>query len=98
MATRCKLHWTYIGGLERGERNPTLTTLKRIADGLGVELHALIGRTDDHADKVLSTREKKEGNILKWLKKEDETSVDLATRLVREVVHWQEKYKAPKKH
>jgi transcriptional regulator with XRE-family HTH domain len=31
MANRCGLHWTYIGGLERGERNPTLTTLHRVA-------------------------------------------------------------------
>lgn len=95
MADRCDLHWTYIGGLERGERNPTLTTLKRIADGLKTDLHALLGR---HAapEPSLSAREKKEGNILKWLRKKDDSSVDLASRLVREVVHWQDKYKVGK--
>jgi transcriptional regulator with XRE-family HTH domain len=92
MADRCGLHWTYIGGLERGERNPTLTTLKRIADGLKTDLHALLGRPKA-SEPSLTSREKKEGNILKWLRKKDDTAVDLASRLVREVVHWQDKYK-----
>jgi transcriptional regulator with XRE-family HTH domain len=92
MADRCNLHWTYIGGLERGERNPTLTTMKRIADGLKVDLHTLLGRPGA-AESALSPREKKEGNILKWLHKKDESAVDLAARLVKEVVHWQDKYK-----
>ena len=30
-------HRTYVGGLERGERNPTLRSLERIADVLGVD-------------------------------------------------------------
>lgn len=95
MADRCGLHWTYIGGLERGERNPTLTTMKRIADGLKVDIHTLLGRPKAE-DTSLSSREKKEGNILKWLRKRDDTAVDLASRLVREVVHWQDKYKTGK--
>jgi transcriptional regulator with XRE-family HTH domain len=95
MADRCDLHWTYIGGLERGERNPTLTTLKRIADGLKTDLHGLLGRPNREME-TLTPREKKEGNILKWLRKKDDTAVDLAARLVREVVHWQDRYKTKK--
>lgn len=30
------LHRTYVGGIERGERNPTLTSIYRIAQALGV--------------------------------------------------------------
>ena len=35
-AARCGLHRTYIGAIERAERNITLMTLDRIAEGLGV--------------------------------------------------------------
>jgi transcriptional regulator with XRE-family HTH domain len=34
LATRCGMHRTYIGGIERGERNPTVSVLYRLADGL----------------------------------------------------------------
>lgn len=36
------LHRTYIGGLERGERNPTLITLIKIAKSLNVQLGELV--------------------------------------------------------
>jgi transcriptional regulator with XRE-family HTH domain len=37
-ADRCALHRTYVGGIERGERNPSLVNIGRIADALGVPL------------------------------------------------------------
>ena len=36
------IHRTYIGGIERGERNPTLTTIVRIAKALGVKPSELV--------------------------------------------------------
>lgn len=35
-ADRCGLHRTYIGAIERGERNVTLKTVGLVAEGLGV--------------------------------------------------------------
>jgi transcriptional regulator with XRE-family HTH domain len=37
MAHAADVHWTYIGQIERGERNPTYRNLLRLAVGLGVE-------------------------------------------------------------
>lgn len=39
------IHRTYIGGIERGERNPTLTMIVRIAAALGVTPAELLGET-----------------------------------------------------
>ncbi len=36
-AAKCRLHRTYIGAIERGERNVTLKTLELIARALGVD-------------------------------------------------------------
>jgi transcriptional regulator with XRE-family HTH domain len=36
LADRANIHRTYIGGIERGERNPTLTMIHRLARALGV--------------------------------------------------------------
>jgi len=36
LAGRADIHRTYIGGIERGERNPTLTMIHRLAEALGV--------------------------------------------------------------
>ena len=41
-AERCGLHRTYIGAIERGERNVTLDTLNEIALALGVSSAELI--------------------------------------------------------
>lgn len=36
------IHRTYMGGLERGERNLTLRSLDRIAEQMGVEVEELM--------------------------------------------------------
>ena len=41
LADRSGLDRSYIGGVERGERNPTLCVIEKIAEGLGVTLAEL---------------------------------------------------------
>ena len=35
---------TYVGGIERGRRNPSLLVMVRIADAVGTEVGALLKR------------------------------------------------------
>jgi hypothetical protein len=39
-----EVHRTYMGGVERGERNLTLKSLERIAGRLGLDPMVLLGR------------------------------------------------------
>lgn len=41
-ASRCGLHRTYIGSVERGERNVSIDNMERIATALGVDIAALL--------------------------------------------------------
>lgn len=41
-ADHAEVHRTYLGGLERGERNPTLTVMAKIARALDVSLSKLV--------------------------------------------------------
>lgn len=43
LAARCGLHRTYVGSVERGERNISFTTLKRHIEGLGLDWLELAG-------------------------------------------------------
>lgn len=44
------VHRTYMGGLERGERNLTLKALERIADLISVDPRSLLDEAPPNAD------------------------------------------------
>lgn len=46
LAHESGLHRTYVGGIERGERNPSYANLLRIADTLGLPLSQLIASAE----------------------------------------------------
>lgn len=41
LARAAELHPTYLSGIERGVRNPTWRTIKRVCDALGVRVSEL---------------------------------------------------------
>ena len=46
LAKRAGLHQTYIGLLEKGERNPNLDTAKAIAEALGTSLGKMVTESE----------------------------------------------------
>src|SRR5438093_902325 len=51
LADRASLHRTYIGLLERGERQPTLAVVANLAEALGVALPELIADAEESVAK-----------------------------------------------
>ena len=48
LASRCELHRTYIGSVEREERNVSLSTLEVLARALGVSVPELLTPRVEH--------------------------------------------------
>ncbi len=46
IAERCGLHPTYIGQVERGEKNATIESIGKISSGLGIPLSRLFENLD----------------------------------------------------
>jgi transcriptional regulator with XRE-family HTH domain len=47
LAFRSEIDLTYLGGIERGRRNPSLLVMARIAESLSVKLGELV-KPNDH--------------------------------------------------
>lgn len=52
LADNCGLHRTYIGAIERGERNITVNTLARVAEALGCSVIDLLTHPAPRAKKL----------------------------------------------
>jgi transcriptional regulator with XRE-family HTH domain len=46
LGLRTGVHRNYIGGIERGERNPSVTTIATLAEALDLTLSELFGRVE----------------------------------------------------
>lgn len=46
LAERAKKHWTYVGGVERGERNPTLKVIADLAHAFGIPIRELFPESE----------------------------------------------------
>ena len=52
LGLRANLDRTYISGVERGVRNPSLTALVSLANGLGISVSILLENLEIEADKI----------------------------------------------
>lgn len=66
LAELARLHRTYIGGVERGERNVSLLNIWRIADALKVSPSVLFATFVDEATPARATLKGAEKKDVKW--------------------------------
>ena len=88
LAEAACLHYSYIGGVERGDRNISLETLEKIVEAFGVEPLELFrfesapdaaawrGAIDEHLS-LVSSRTIKEIYVLNKIMKEIITAMDM---------------------
>lgn len=56
LADESGLHRTYVGGIERGERNPSYTNLVKIAEALGMRTSELLAEAERIGGESLAER------------------------------------------
>ena len=89
LAEKAKKHYTYIGGLERGDRNVTLEVLQAVATALDVPLkelfslepHPLEAKLNASANDILSAIQS-QGSKVHYLQKSEPTLEDVFVSMV----------------
>jgi len=84
LAERAGLHYSYIGQVERGDKNPSLKTLYRLAGALNVGIDYLLeedGDYHDHTSTDLLLRE-----LIFLLKDRPEDDVRLVLRVASTMI------------
>lgn len=61
LAGRAELDRTYVSGIERGRRNPSVKSLQRVADALDVGLEVLFIRARQMADAGMTKQSPRRG-------------------------------------
>ncbi len=83
---RADLHNTYIGAIERGERNLSLDSIEKIAKGLNIEVKELFTfppttLPSQHEIIILE--------IIELIKKGDNKTIEIISKALKEVLEWQ---------
>ncbi|MEW6608163.1 MAG: helix-turn-helix transcriptional regulator [bacterium] len=86
LGERANLHNTYIGAVERGERNLSIESIEKIAKGLNIEINELF--TFPPA-KLLSQHEIIISEIIELIRRGDDKTIKIISRALKEVLEWQ---------
>ena len=88
LGEKANLHNTYIGAIERGERNLSLDSIEKIAKGLDIDVKELFifqPTTLPSQYEIIILE------IIELIKKGDNKTIELISRALREVLEWQKK-------
>ena len=89
---KAKLHYTYIGGIERGEKNVSIITLSKIAKGLGISVNEIFNIPTEIKD-----LDKLRASLLKEIDRSDPEIVRVALDLFKGLNALKEKLESRKK-
>lgn len=78
LAERAHLHPTYISSVERGERNVSLDSIKKIADGLNVKIKDLFCTIGDSKTSYILAEK-----VADYLKTKNQEEVEKAEKIIK---------------
>ena len=86
LAEKADLHYTYIGGVERGERNLSLKSIERIASALKIDIRELFAlhlseKSDAKSKEIIS-------DINNLLLTKDIKILQLVMRIIKDIDTW----------
>ncbi|MFM9332194.1 helix-turn-helix domain-containing protein [Paenibacillus mesotrionivorans] len=84
LAEKCGFTFSYIGGVERAEKNISLLNLEKIAEGLDVGVHQFF--TYSYQYEQLSNNEATIKEIVSLLINQDSQSIEMVKNIVAEVL------------
>ena len=96
LGSKAKLHYTYIGAVERGEKNVSVLTLDKITRALGIRIGEIFSLPMDVEDP-----NKLKASMLKEIDKSDPEIIKVALVLIKELNALKTKprhQKRPKRH
>lgn len=86
LAEKAELQPTYVGGVERGERNISLQTLEKIIEGLGITPYELFKFEELDMTETTLEKKRKIDNINNLLIERDEKEIEMIYKLVTDII------------
>ncbi len=84
LGEQASLHNTYIGAIERGERNPSLRTLEKIAQALNIQVSDLFKFMGYEAD---SQQEMLKAEMFSLLEGRDANTIGFVLNLIKQTLN-----------
>lgn len=84
LGEKAGFHFSYIGGIERAEKNISLINLSKIADGLNVEIHELFSYSHNLNYKAIDKQEEIK-EIVDILLRHDSKEVKKVKSIIKEI-------------
>ena len=85
LAGKADLHPTYVGAVERGERNLSLSAIKKIAKGLQVNIPELF--VFDTFKKTADEKELIGAEIMRLLISLDTKTLRIVSKVIKQILH-----------
>lgn len=95
LGERARLHYSYIGQVERGNKVPSLKTLKKIALALNIRLEALL---EDSRDREISPENLLAQELMATVRHSTPEDIKMYIKIIRQIQNRLKNNETRKKH